>query len=453
MNTDAAPAASPGRRDPWLLCFVVEAVLLAAVLVATGALAGAVSPDTDGYFHAAGSANPWGEQRSPLYGWLAAPFGGSATGTGSVALVQALLHVASTFVLFFGARAGGIGGAGAFALASAALLSQGGLYHLRLLISESPSISLLIAAFGLTIAAARSPAAWRWLIVPIVLFAGAGYLLRPTQLPAIVVIPALYALFACRNRQPRPLLRAGVMIVALALPFLIQSAIRERAVGDFNVASYGGFQMSGLAGFMLTPGLVARLPERTQPLAQAILARREAAEAAGKIARTPLNSAGERSFVSAALGYLDIYARSYDDLTHGEIMRLRGPDESWVAFNRRLTDFSFATIKTAPLQYAAWVAGSAARLIGRAIATNATMLVALALFGLALLPAFAQRGDAGVADIGAVSIVAIGWFLCNGALAVLVTFPATRYIDTAATLLPAIPLTLAIGLFCQLRRP
>jgi hypothetical protein len=57
-----------------------------------------------------------------------------------------------------------------------------------------------------------------------------------------------------------------------------------------------------------------------------------------------LRSAGERSFVSAALGYFDICARSYHDFVWFEIGGLRAPQESWVAFDRRLTTFSMATI-------------------------------------------------------------------------------------------------------------
>ena len=44
-----------------------------------------------------------------------------------------------------------------------------------------------------------------------------------------------------------------------------------------------------------------------------------------------------------------------------------------------------------------------------------------------------------------VAVVAV-YVLANAPLAVLVTFPASRYIDTAATLLPALPLFCAIRL-------
>jgi hypothetical protein len=458
MSGEAGNAAErPALRDPWPVLLGAEAVALLIVLLEAGSLFGGISPDTASYFAAAASQTPWGMPRNPLYAYFAGPLGGSATTTGIVALVQVSLHVVAAFVLYGGARLGGVGVLGAFALASAALLSQSGIYHVWQLIPESPASACLLAGFGLTLAASRSAAAFRWLVLPIALLVGISYVLRPTQMPAIVLIPVFYWIFARRNRpenrRDKHTLRAAAMLLALALPFLLQAGIRLRAVGDFNIVSFGGFQMSALAGFMLTPDIIASMPARTQPTAREILIARSEAEANGAVAPTPINSKGDRSFVSAALGYFDIYARHYDNLLQGKIVFLRRPDEDWVTFNRRLLDFSIATVVAAPLSYAAWVGGATARLTGRAIVTNATMLVSLALFFAALVPAFVRRHDlAGGSDVGAVSIVAVCWFACTGAITVLVTFPATRYIDTAAMLLPAIPLTLALALLARLRK-
>ena len=436
-----------GRRDPLFLLLCGEAAALFVVLLATGMLRGELSPDTAAYFTLGEPGAPWGDARHPLYGWLASAFGGSATTTGYVALAQGLLHVAASFVLYAGARAANIGSAGALALATAALLSQSGLYHLRLLMPELAATACLLMAFGLTLAAARSSAAFRARVVPVALFAGIAYLLRPSHLPAILVIPALYWLFAMRAGA-RATLHAIVLVLALAVPFLVQSAIRLNAVGEFNVSSYGGYQMSSLAGFMLTPDLVARLPERVQPTARAILAARERGEADGSVARTPLNSTGERSFASAALGYFDIYARSYDTFLYSGILPLRERGETWVAFNRRLTDFSLAAVTAVPAQWLAWIGGASARLAGRAIVTNATMVLAslLLLITGAVAVVRRRRLDGVCGDAAAVCTIALGWLACTAPLAVIVTFPASRYIDTAALLLAAIPLVLALNL-------
>src|SRR5262249_53279956 len=143
---------------------------------------------------------------------------------------------------------------------------------------------------------------------------------------------------------------------------------------------FGGYQMSGLAAFMLTPDLVGRMPEIQRPFAEQVLERREQAEAAGRVPAASRNSAGERSFAATALGYFDIYARGYDDVLGHVIVPLLRPGESWVESNRRLMAFSLATVRADPVRYLAWVGGATARLTGHAIASNATMLAAVALW-------------------------------------------------------------------------
>jgi hypothetical protein len=428
------------------LCAAVAILLITFWLI--GGLSGAVAPDTASYFTPLQAENPWGEMRHPLYGLLASWAGGNASEPGHVVFIQAILHAAAALVLYAGARAGGIGSIGALCLALAALFSQSSLLHLRLLLPEAPAITSLILAFAGVLAAANSRLAYRLLVLPIALATALSYLLRPSFLPAIFVVPALWYALARRNGQRHRAVRTGLLFCLIAAPFLIQSAYRWQTVGDFNVVSFGGFAMSAPAGFMVSPEIVAELPDKVRPTAQAILTARQAAEAVGRVARTPLNSAGERSFVSAALGYFDIYARAHDDLLWGVIVKQRAPGESWIAFNQRLASFSVATLKAAPLPWAAWVAGATSRLVGRMIVTNAPMLVALLALLIAALPAFAMRAPLGAsaADLPAVCILALAWLAATGPLAVLVTIPATRYIDTSAVLLPAVPALLAAAI-------
>jgi hypothetical protein len=428
------------------LCAAV--VILLTVLWLIGGLSGAAAPDTASYFTPLQAENPWGEMRHPLYGLLASWAGANASEPGHAVFIQAILHVAAVLALYAGARVGGIGSIGALCLALAALSSQSSLLHLRLLLPEAPAITSLTLAFAGVLAAANSVFAYRVLVVPIALATTLSYLLRPSFLPAIFIVPALWYALARRNGQARRAMYAGLLFCLIAAPFLIQSAYRWRTVGDFNVVSFGGFAMSAPAGFMLSPEIVADLPDKVRPTAQAILTAREAAEAAGRVARTPLNSAGERSFVSAALGYFDIYARAHDDLLWGVIVKQRAPGESWIAFNRRLASFSVATLKAAPLPWAAWVVGATSRLVGRMIVANAPMLVALVALLITALPAFAMRARLGAsaADLPVVCILAPAWLAATGPLAVVVTIPATRYIDTSAVLLPAVPALLAAAI-------
>ena len=460
-DQSAEPRTQPSmhRSDTIWRLFACALVLVAMVaLVESGLLASGAAPDTAGYLAAAASDNLWGEPRHPLYGYLAGLFGANATDAGHVALAQAILHVAAALALFAGARAAGIGRPGSFALFAAALVSQSALLQVPLLLPESPATSCLLLGFAAILAATRSGSSLRFWLVPAAIAVGAAYLLRPAFLPAPFFLAALYAMFAIRRNRPRLLMRSVILFAALMVPFVIQSGIRLRAVGDFNVVSFGGFQMSAMAGFMLTPEMVDRFPERTRATARAILSGREAAEAAGTVVRTPLNSSGQRSFVSAALGYFDIYARGYDDFLHGVIDKQQPPGESWVAFNRRMMAFSLDTARSAPLRWAAWVAGATSRLAGHMIVTNATMLLALGALAVAALFAAVRRpGPIPACEgLGGVLLVAAAWIGATAPLTVLTTFPATRYIDTAATLLPAIPIAITIaivhGLWTQAAR-
>jgi hypothetical protein len=455
-NKSAEPRAQNSMRRSdaiWVLSACALVLVAMAALVKSGMLASGVAPDTAGYFAAAASDDLWSAPRHPLYGYLAGLFGASAADAGYVPLAQAMLHVVASLGLFAGARAAGIGRAGSFSLFAAALVSQSALLQVPLLLPESPAVSCLMLGFAATLAAARSASRLRLWLVPAVIAVGAAYLLRPAFLSAPVFLAALYAAFGLRQNRPRTLARAIILFAALIAPFVVQSGIRLRAAGDFNIVSFGGFQMSAMAGFMLTPEMVDRFPERTRATARAVLSAREAAEAAGTIVRTPLNSSGQRSFVSAALGYFDIYARGYDDFLHGVIDKQQQPDESWVAFNRRMMAFSLDAVMISPPRWAAWIAGATARLTGHMIVTNAIMLLALGALAAGLLFALMRRaGRISACDgLGGVLLVTGAWIGATAPLTVLTTFPAHRYIDTAAALLPAVPIALTIAIIRGLR--
>jgi hypothetical protein len=429
-----------------IVCVSVGVLMI--LLWSMGGLAGKIAPDTASYFVTVDSSNPWGEMRHPLYGAVATWLGATSTTPGRVALVQSILHVVAALAIYVGASFAGSSRAGALCICLAALFSQSGLFHLRLLVPESAAVSFLLLAFAGILAASRSLTAFWVLLVPIGIATGIAYILRPTFLPAMVVIPALWLVLALRNEQTRRASRTILLFCAVGLPFVIQSGIRWRAVGDFNIVSFGGYQMSAMTGFMLTPEVVDSLPDGVRPTASAILNARNTAELAGKVMRTPLNSVGERSFVSAAIGYFDIYARTYDDFLSEGISNVRKPGESWVEFNNRLQQFSIATIIAVPVPWVAWVGGATSRLVGRMLMTNATVLVAIGMLLVAAVPAFVRRTGLGssVADLPVISAVALAWLAATGPLIVLVTFPATRYIDSAAILIAAVPALVALAL-------
>jgi hypothetical protein len=251
--------------------------------------------------------------------------------------------------------------------------------------------------------------------------------------------------------------RAVVLLAAASIPLVAYAGTRMRYTHDFNIVAFGGFQMSGMAGLMLTPEVVARLPAEDRDLAAQILAVRERAEALGHVTPTPKNSTGQTSFPSAAAGYFDIYARTYDSLLQNEIEPLQRPEESWAAFDHRLGRFSLATIRAAPEDYAAWILGASARLVGHMLVLNGPFV--LACMGLLAALLWRLRRPASIGDLDRASdagllVLVVGIYVLAAApLSVLLTFPAARYIDSAAILLPALPLYAALHLVGARRKP
>ncbi len=245
----------------------------------------------------------------------------------------------------------------------AAMLSQGFLVFGRSIAPEAPAVSLSLIAMSATLLAVPGEH-WKRYLALAATAGAAACLLRPTMLPLVVMLPILFVLTTRITGRQISAVRIVVLQLALLLPLLVYTAERGRHTGDFRLVAFGGFQMSGMAGLLLSKDVVQRFPMRDRELAVQVLTAREHAEAAGRVLRTPLNSKGERSFVSAAVGYFDIYARTYDDLLYGEIIKLRSSEESWVDFDRRLQRFALITIMLAPERYAAWIVGASSRTRG-----------------------------------------------------------------------------------------
>jgi hypothetical protein len=274
---------------------------------------------------------------------------------------------------------------------------------------------------------------------------GAAYLLRPSFLPLIFAFPLVGLLWRMAALQPARPTRAALLVFLLLLPFLSVASLRWTMVRDFNIVSFGGFQMSGLAALALSPEVLPRLSPDVRALAEDVLAARMAAEADGRIIGIPANSSGTRSFASAALGYFDVLARTHDDVLYGIVRPQQRQGEDWVAFNARMQRWSLAVMLATPDRYAAWIVGASSRLVGRALVTNLPcvlgVLALLALIPLTWLrrvrPGPAGDGPDRISPVTALSLLAVGWLAATGPLIVLTTFPASRYIDTAGLLLAA----------------
>jgi hypothetical protein len=430
------------RSASWPLSLGALTVAMLIVLAATGWFAGAVAIDTPSYRVALTWPGAFAELRHPLYGLVLRLYDPIENHLMAIAVSQTALHVGAVAMLFREAHRYGLGSAASFALAAAALVSQSFLFHGRQALPEAPAISAMLIAFAATLrwsgSATRS---WSALCVAGV-SAGAAMFLRPVFLAAVLVLPAVTLLLSFFRGRPDPLRRALWIGVVVAMPFLVQSGLRHVTLGDFNVVSFGGVQMAATAGLMIEPQHIERYPPDIRPTAQEVLRLRTEAEAAGRIYATPLNSTDTRSFLSAAVGYFDIYARTVDAFVWGELARMRQPDESWISFNKRMQAFSLATLRIVPERWLAWTIGGTSRFVGRALVTNATFVF----FALACLVASAWRllqgrqfhGSVPPRDWLIVAILSTGWAVNAIAAPILVAFPTTRYIDTAAVLIPSL---------------
>jgi hypothetical protein len=417
----------------WMRWFWLAAGLLVVGLWAGGGLRPWISPDTPSYLDPPAWPACLAGMRLPLYGWLVAALGGPRP----VPWVQAAACILAAASLTRALHRAGLSPAASLAAGFAVLGSTELVLWAHAVLPEAPGTAAAIAALAATLDCASG---WRracalgraavWLTL--------AYLLRPSFLPLILVLPGLLALLCRERARAAPL--ALALLCAGMLPFLAISATRRAAVGDFNIVSFGGFQMAGMAALMLTPATVERLPEELRPMAADIISRREALIAEGRALPLPRNSAGERSFASAALFYFDILARTHDDVLYGAVGAERGPAESWVAFNARAQRLALAVIRAEKPSYAAWVGGACVRLAGRLLAGNPAFVV----WGLILALGYLWRRGRGApppprGEIDTLVLLSGGYTLAASILIVLVTFPATRYVDSAGILLPLWP--------------
>jgi hypothetical protein len=412
--------------------------VIATGLAVSGQLRVWLAPDLPSYLAAVTADAPLAQMRLPVYGFLA---GSLLASPFALPLVQIGTYFAATLWLVAALRRIGASHAAACAVGLAVAASNLLLIWGHAAAPEIPGHAALLAADALVVEiAAGRRAGWR--LAAAAAFVTLAWALRPSLLPFAVLLPALLLMLpGARIFRVR---RAWVLLALCLLPVLSLSTLRAVRYGSFNVVSFGGFQMSGLAASMLTPDLAARLPPGQQALATAVLARRDALVASGAAMPVPENADGRRSFVSAAIGYFDIFARSYDIVLWNGIGTLREPAESWPAFDRRLQALSLAVFQAAPVDYAAWIVGATARLAGHAVVLNAPMLAAggllILLAGIDLLRGRAPPPPAAPADRQSLAALAGLHLLGSGAPAVLISFPAQRYIESAALFIAAYPL-------------
>jgi hypothetical protein len=428
-----------------------------AILIAAGRFVPIALPDTPGYLHLVGYPAFLAEPRTPLYGWLVAALDLGGSSHAAVPAFQIATYLAAAWFLVAQLRRFGLSAAAALSVGAALLIANALLIDASWVHPELLSITCGLVAVGATIELVQ-PKVRRWAWWLVCASAGVAYVLRPSFLLLVVALPALHvALCAIRGDALR-LARAAAIVAVSAAPFLGIASLRAATVGDFNIVSFGGFAMSGLATLIVSDDTVARVPADVRPFAAQVLAARRAGEESGRMIGIPRNASNERSFYSVALGYYDVLARTHDEGLYQIIAPTRQPNESWIDFNRRLTRFDVAVVRASPGRYAAWIVGAATRVAGRSIVTN--LPVGLAIIAIVFLWPWRllTRGQVGTAprsrlDVPVMAMLAIAWFVGAGVLTILMSAPSIRYIETSDILLAPLFIYWAVLLASPAAKP
>ena len=415
--------------------------LCVAILAIAGRFAPQLTPDTPGYLDIVGFPAMLAQPRTPLYGWLLAVLD---LGHGSYVVVPAFhiaTYLAAVWLLVAQLRRYGLSAAAGLSVGAALMLANALLIDAGWVHPELLSITCALAAVAATVRLADTPGCrWAWALV----CAGAAfaYVLRPSFLLLVVALPALYACLIAIRGDALRIARVAAIVVVTAAPFAGIATLRAATVGDFNIVSFGGFAMSGMATLMLSDDVVARLPADVRPYAAQVLAARRAGEDSGRFIGIPRNASEVRSFHSVAIAYFDVLARTYDNMLYEVIAPTQRPGESWIDFNRRLMRFSVAVVLAAPDRYAAWVIGATTRMLGRSVTTNLPAMLALLVVAAAWPWRLFRSGEIGVTpvsrlDVPVMTVLAILWLVGAGILTMLVIAPSTRYVETSSLLVAA----------------
>jgi hypothetical protein len=433
------------------LDYVLPAAMVAvvALLAAIHHLNPHLVVDTPQYLGAAHVSWPGllAGMRLPLYGWIVDGLTLGAHNYRLVPLVQTALFFFAAFALYRACIALRLSRAAALALALSVVLSDLLLFWANALIPEIFGAAFAILALSCALRMVRGDR----IVLNLAFYSAAlclAYVFRPIYVPQILAMPIIAVVLSRLIEQRwNPRLGAAMLAAGLA-PFLALSAIRADEVSDFNIVSFAGYQMSGMASQMMVRDGVARLPADIRPLALRIAQARETMIARRELVPEMPDAAGRREFFSRAVNYYDTFALNYDIILWRGILGLREPNQSWVDFNRQLQRYSFQVIRAMPQRYLGWVIGGAVRLTGQILILNPPLQLATLLL-IALCGAWIVRGRprhlfspvliGEVSEFHVLLVVVPVYTVAVAALPVLMTYPAARYVACTEILLAALP--------------
>ena len=249
--------------------------------------------------------------------------------------------------------------------------------------------------------------------------------------------------------QKHALARFGMGLAAISIvPFLAFSGLRLGVVGHFGVVSFGGTTLIGIASQLLTEDMVKDLPADSQPLAVAILERRNAMETIPLPSYLAPGNRYDLVWVYLAPGtrYDHVWmSKRYNiyiwDLSLPVARELYGDDP--VRSDTELMKLSLGVIRSAPQRYARWFFGATIRGLTEMTWRDLRFVGLLVVLGCVHMARVlrnreAMPGAAHSLELNSMLLVGCGFALAKLLLVALVAPTVGRYMAASGIFLPGI---------------
>lgn len=327
-------------------------------------------------------------------------------------------------------RSGWIALAGSVPLLVADVLAYTGWLQPEIL---APAFALLAVAALILVVGGWRPG-WSWSVLVLGLFLAC--LLRPAYLFLVPVLPvAGFVMRWIRDGFGGSAAFGLRLTAASAGPVLGFCLVRWLIVGQLGFVAFLGYNLSGVAASFLNPSLVDNLPVRQRPLAEPILAWRQARGWQPYEGHWRVDPWHEQFTPNIYHATVPVVERSL-------ARRPAAAPTPWIAVDERLREWSLAVLRRNPPRYLHWVRGNLAvglhGLLQRPTITVPLVLVALSVPFLLVTPASPARDPRTLRAWFGLAVLCGGYFLGNLLLLATISVPLHRYVDAAVLLLPVL---------------
>ena len=405
-------------------------------------------------------------------------------GKQSIPVAQAAVFVVATWTFYWGLRQAGHRKWTATWCACSLFLSPALLKWSIYVTSDGLAMAWAVANTGCFLALCSSQSknrslAWSGFITTTFV----TYQIRPAYLFLIVLWPILYwllfSLHAKNSRTQWSRIQSSLGVAAATtVPFVTWCTVRLFLVGHWGLVSFGGINIIGICGQYVDKNVAMELPNDLQPLAKAIIKRREAVRANPKVFGYDEYVEGTSHF-AAVNNYnptahqicIPMAADLYTSSTINALNQEWSPasDYSPLVVNAKLTELSIEVMKLRPALYGRWIVGNirmAAERLTMLAASSKSSIVLICIFIVAHYTSLRRRQSGtsrqseSVQPISSTNSVerhialwtAVGFAVAKVSLVILVEPAIDRYMSAAGMLLPAVA-AVAVALYLEAEFP